>query len=106
MQQNNQPSWAANLTGQSNDMRLDLNPEKVEQGLLKLVLSVLELVRQLLERQAMRRMEGGRLSDNEVEQLGLTLMRLEQAIVGLQKKFDIDDLNIDLGPLGKLFDEV
>lgn len=106
MQQNNQPSWAADLTGQSSDMHLDINPEKVEQGLLKLVLSVLELVRQLLERQALRRMEGGRLSDDEVERLGLTLMRLEKAIEELQKKFDIDDLNIDLGPLGKLFDEV
>ena len=84
--------------------RINLNPEKVEQGLVKLVLALVELLRQLLERQAIRRMEAGSLSDEELERLGTTLMRLEQRMEELKAHFKIDDLNIDLGPLGKLLD--
>jgi len=84
--------------------RLNLQPEKVEQGLAKLVLALIELIRQLLERQAIRRMEAGSLSDEETERLGLTLMKLEERIEELKQYFGIDDLNIDLGPLGKLLD--
>ena len=84
--------------------RIDANPQNVEKGLAKLVLTLIELIRQLLEKQAMKRMEAGSLSDDQVENLGLTLMKLEnkmkelQAIFGLEEK----DLNINLGPLGDL----
>ncbi len=85
--------------------RVDLNSEKLENGLTQLVLSLLELVRQLVEKQAMRRIEGGSLTDGQVEKLGDTLMRLEQQMEDLKAHFKIDSLNIDLGPLGPLIDE-
>jgi hypothetical protein len=85
--------------------RIDLDPEKVEHGLVQLVLSVLELIRQLLEKQALRRIEGGDLSGEQIERLGTTLMRLEQQMSELAEHFEITDLNIDLGPLGSLLDE-
>lgn len=84
--------------------RLNVNPEQVEHSLVQLVLSLVELIRQLLERQAIRRMEAGALSDAEIERLGMTLMKLEQRMEDLKAHFDIADLNIDLGPLGKLLD--
>ena len=84
--------------------RVNIDPEKVEQGLVKLVLVIVELLRQLLERQAIRRMEAGTLMGEEIDRLGTTLMRLEERIKALQKHFQIDDLNINLGPLGKLID--
>lgn len=84
--------------------RINLEPEKVEQGLAKLVLSLIELLRQLMERQAIRRMEGGSLSPDEIERLGTTLMKLEKRMEELKEHFGIDDLNLDLGPLGKLID--
>jgi len=84
--------------------RVAVNPEKVEQGLVKLVLALVELLRQLLERQAIRRMEGGTLTEEEIERLGTTFMKLEEKIKELQVYFEIDDLNIDLGPLGNLLD--
>jgi hypothetical protein len=85
--------------------RVNLDPEKVERGLLQLVLSIIELLRQLMEKQALRRIEGGSLTSHQVEQLGTTLMRLEQQMAELQEQFQIDNLNIDLGPLGNLLDE-
>lgn len=85
--------------------RIALDPEQVEKGLSQLVLSILELVRQLIHKQAMRRIEGGSLSDEQVERLGVTLMRLEMQMEELKRHFDIDYLNLDLGPLGKLLDE-
>lgn len=84
--------------------RLNLEPEKVEQGLAKLVLSLIELLRQLMERQAIRRMESDSLSPDETERLGTTLMKLEKRMEELKEQFGIDDLNLDLGPLGKLID--
>jgi hypothetical protein len=86
--------------------RIDCSPENIEQGLAKLVLSLIELLRQLLERQAIRRMEGGTLSEAEVEKMGEALMRLEAKIGELAEHFGIppQDLNIDLGPLGRLVD--
>jgi CRISPR/Cas system-associated endonuclease Cas1 len=83
---------------------LNLEPEKLEQGLAKLVLSLIELIRQLLERQAIRRMEAGSLSSEEMERLGTTLMKLEKRVQELKEHFGVDDLNLDLGPLGKLID--
>ena len=84
--------------------RIDATPEDVEQGLAKLVLTLIEFLRQILEHQAVRRMEGGGLSDEEIEKLGLTLMRLQERLGELKEEFGLagEDLNIDLGPLGKL----
>ena len=84
--------------------RIDADPESVEQGLAQLVLTIVELLRQLMERQAVRRMEGGTLTDDEVERLGRTFMLLEKRMGELKKSFGLEDadLNIDLGPLGKL----
>ena len=84
--------------------RVETDPEEVQRDLVRLVLTLIELVRQLMERQALRRVDSGNLSDDKVEQLGLALMRLEEAMKELQERFDIDpgDLNLDLGPLGPL----
>ena len=84
--------------------RVNVDPEGLEQGLAKLVLTLVEFLRQLLERQAIRRMDGGTLTDDEIERVGLALMRLEQKVDDLAGAFglDPDDLNIGLGPIGKL----
>jgi len=86
--------------------RVDCSEETIEQGLAKLVLGLIELLRQLLERQAIRRMEGGSVSDEQVEQMGLALMKLEAKVKDLAQQFDLrpEDLNLDLGPLGKLLE--
>lgn len=85
--------------------RIDLAPDKVENGLAQLVLSLLELIRQLVEKQAIRRIEGGSLTDAQIDDLGVTLMRLERQMQELKAHFHVDSLNIDLGPLGPLLDE-
>jgi hypothetical protein len=84
--------------------RLETDAEEVQRDLVRLVLTIIELVRQLMERQALRRVDTGDLSDDKVEELGLALMRLEEAMRDLQERFEIDarDLNLDLGPLGPL----
>ena len=84
--------------------RVDVDPDGVEQGLAKLVLTLIELLRQLLERQAVRRMEGGSLTDEEVERMGVALMRLDEKMGELAAQFGLrrEELNIDLGPLGEL----
>jgi hypothetical protein len=84
--------------------RVDVDPEGLEQGLAKLVLTLVEFLRQLLERQAVRRMDGGTLTDDEIERVGVALMRLEQKVDELAGAFGLDpaDLNIGLGPIGKL----
>jgi hypothetical protein len=84
--------------------RLDLNPDDVKNGLGKLVLTLVELLRELLERQAIRRMEAGSLTEEEVERLGTTFLRLSEQMERLKREFGLEgqDLNIDLGPLGKL----
>jgi hypothetical protein len=84
--------------------RINADPERVEQGLARLVLTVVELLRRVLEHQAIRRMDGGTLSEQQVEQLGLALMKLSQRMDELKDVFDLsdDDLSIDLGPLGEL----
>src|SRR5438874_11388685 len=84
--------------------RVDVDPEGVEHGLAKLVLTLVEFLRQLLERQAVRRMEGGTLTDEEVERMGLALMRLEQKVHEMARAFGLDpsELNLGLGPLGRL----
>ena len=84
--------------------RIDADPEKVEKGLAQLVLTLVELLRQLMERQALRRMEDGTLADEEIERLGETFMRLERRMEELKKHFELkdEDLNLNLGPLGDL----
>ena len=84
--------------------RVNVDPEGLEQGLAKLVLTLVEFLRQLLERQAIRRMDGGTLTDEEIERVGLALMRLEEKVGELAGAFGLDpeDLNLGLGPIGKL----
>jgi hypothetical protein len=84
--------------------RLNTDPENVENGLAKLVLTLIEVLRKVLEHQAVRRMEGGHLSDAEVERLGVALLRLNDRMQDMKGIFGLsdEDLQIDLGPLGKL----
>ncbi|MGV9753914.1 gas vesicle protein K [Nocardia farcinica] len=84
--------------------RIDADPESVERGLVTLVLTLVELLRQLMERQALRRVDEGDLSDAQIERIGTTLMRLEERMEELRLHFGLapEDLNIDLGPLGTL----
>ncbi len=86
--------------------RIDCSQETIEQGLAKLVLGLIELLRRLLERQAIRRMEGGTLADEQVEEMGLALMKLEEKIKELAEQFGLrpEDLNLALGPLGNLLE--
>ena len=85
--------------------RIALNPDDTKNGLARLVLALVELIRELLERQAVRRIEAGSLTDPEIERLGTTFMQLAEHMETLKAQFGLegDDLNIDLGPLGKLF---
>ena len=84
--------------------RLRIDPDSAERGLASLVLTVIELIRQLMERQALRRVEQGDLTDEQVEQIGVTLMALEDRMHQLRGHFGLrpEDLNLDLGPLGPL----
>jgi hypothetical protein len=84
--------------------RWNANPEDVRRSVVKLVLTLIEAIRQLLERQAIRRMEQNTLTDEETEAIGLALMRLEETIREIGAQFDLapEDLNLDLGPIGKL----
>ena len=84
--------------------RVQADPENVDRGLAQLVLTVVELLRQLMERQALRRVEAGGLDDATVERLGSTLMALEARMGELKEIFGLEDedLNLDLGPLGRL----
>lgn len=84
--------------------RINTDPEGVERGLAQLVLTIVELLRQLMERQALRRVETGGLSDEQVERLGETLMLLAERMDELKQEFGLEDrdLNLDLGPLGRL----
>lgn len=81
-----------------------VDPDEVEQGLVQLVLTIVELVRDLMERQAVRRIEAGSLTDDQIERLGETFVKLEARMEELKEVFDLDDedLNLDLGPLGQL----
>jgi hypothetical protein len=94
-------SHQAELRPGAPQSRVDCTPENIEQGLAKLVLSLIELLRQLLERQAIRRMEGGTLSDQQIEDMGQALMKLEAKIRDLAEQFGLSptDLNLDLGHL-------
>jgi uncharacterized protein YjiS (DUF1127 family) len=84
--------------------RVNADPEQVERGLAQLVLTLVELLRQLMERQALRRMEQDTLTDDEIERMGETFMKLEQRMQELKDHFGLEDrdLNLNLGPLGDL----
>ncbi|MGH7447315.1 MAG: gas vesicle protein K [Longimicrobiales bacterium] len=84
--------------------RLDASADDIEAGLARLVLTLVVFLRQVLEHQAVRRMEGGSLSDEEIENMGLALMRLQERLGEIKTVFGLEgeDLNIDLGPLGRL----
>ena len=84
--------------------RVSADPETVERGLAQLVLTLVELLRQLMERQALRRMETGTLSDEQIERLGETFMQLDRRMRELTEHFELEegDLNLNLGPLGDL----
>jgi hypothetical protein len=83
---------------------MNLDADKKKNGLAQLVLTVVKLLHELLEKQAIRRIDGGGLTDEEIERLGFTLMRQSEEIASIAREFGLesDDLNLDLGPLGKL----
>lgn len=83
---------------------VNADPDTAQQSLAGLVLTVVELLRQLMERQAIRRVDADTLDDEQIEQIGLTLMRLDEGMDELCAHFDLrrEDLNLDLGPLGTL----
>lgn len=84
--------------------RIETDRENIERDLLKLVLTIIELIRQLMEKQALRRVDEGDLTEEQIEGLGLGLMHLERAMEELKARYDLttEDLNLDLGPLGPL----
>ncbi len=84
--------------------RAEADPEQLEQGLARLVLTLIDLLRQLMERQALRRIDAGNLTDEEVERLGRTFQALAERMEELKEVFGLagEDLNLDLGPLGNL----
>lgn len=91
--------------GAAPQVRIAIDPERARNGLGQLVLAVVKLLHELLERQAVRRVEAGSLSEEEIERVGLALMRQAEEIERLRQEFGLreEDLNLDLGPLGKLF---
>jgi len=98
------PDEAKKTGGATQSPRIALDPESVKKGLGQLVLTIVELLRQLLEKQALRRIEGGSLKDDEIERLGLTFLELNEQMKWLKEAYGLtdEDLNLDLGPLGKL----
>ena len=93
-------------TAAADPQRIDCTPETLDKGLARLVLGLIDLLRRLLERQAIRRMEGGSLTNQQIEDMGQALMTLETKLQELAGQFglSLDDLNLDLGPLGRLHD--
>jgi hypothetical protein len=94
----------SSVRGPGASNRLNVDPEDMKNGLAQLVLTLVKLLHELMERQAIERMEGGSLSDEEIEALGVSLMKQAEEIERLREAFGLDekDLNLDLGPLGKL----
>lgn len=84
--------------------RINADPDKVDEGLARLVLTLIELLRQLLEKQAVRRIEAGSLTPEEIERMGLTFLRLDQKMAELRAHFGLTeaDLTLSLGPLREL----
>ena len=94
----------ASLSKRAAPPRWNADPDDVQRSVIKLVLTLVEFLRQLMERQAIRRMEAHTLSPAEIERVGTALMRLEETITDLCRRFDLDpeELNLELGPLGNL----
>ena len=105
MQQDDKIQPRAPQNGTPGGARLDLDPDRLKNGLGQLVLTVVKLLHELLERQALRRIDAGSLTEEQIERLGLTLMGQAEEIDRLRREFGLEeqDLNLDLGPLGKLF---
>ena len=97
-------SLRAELERQAAAPRWNADPEDVQRSVARLVLTLVEFLRQLLERQAIRRMERDTLTPEQTEDIGLALMRLEETVRDLAERFGLspDDLDVDLGPLGRL----
>ncbi|SMC70930.1 Gas vesicle protein K [Desulfocicer vacuolatum DSM 3385] len=95
---------SSSVTAGQRQQRLKIDEENIKNGLAQLVMTLIKLLHELLERQAIRRIESGSLDDDQIERLGLTLMQQCEEIDRLRKLFDLEeeDLNLDLGPLGKL----
>jgi len=95
---------SSSITSDKKQQRLKIDEENIKNGLAQLVMTLIKLLHELLERQAIRRIESGSLDDDQIERLGLTLMQQCEEIDRLRKLFDLEeeDLNLDLGPLGKL----
>lgn len=91
-------------TSRSPALRWNPEPEDVQRSVVKLVLSLIEFIRKLMERQAIRRLDEKTLTAEEIENVGVALMKLEQTVHQLARRFKLDpeDLNLDLGPIGKL----
>jgi hypothetical protein len=90
--------------GASSPLRWNADPDDVQRSVAQLVLTLVEFIRKLLERQAIRRMEAGTLTDEQTEDVGRALMKLEETVLDIAARFGIppEDLNLDLGPVGKL----
>ena len=90
--------------GAQSPLRWNADPDEVQRSVAKLVLTLVEFIRRLLERQAIRRMEAGTLDTEQVENVGRALMQLEETVQDIAAKFGVpaEDLNLDLGPVGKL----
>src|SRR5262249_4384177 len=87
------------------ERRINISSDSIETDLAKLVLGLIEFIRRLLERQAIRRVESGGLSAEQIENLGLALLKLESKVQELKDRFGLSDqdINLDLGPIGRLF---
>jgi len=98
------PSSVSSVEGEHTGQQVKIDEEHAKNGLAQLVMTLIKLLHELLERQGIRRMESGSLDDDQIERLGLTLMRQAEEIDRLRKVFHLEeeDLNLDLGPLGKL----
>jgi hypothetical protein len=98
------PTGASRSRSEEMAQRLKTDPETVERDLIKLVLTIVELLRQLMERTALHRVDQGDLSESQEERIGTTLMILEERMTELCERYDLTmaDLNLDLGPLGSL----
>jgi hypothetical protein len=105
MQQNDNIQPRAPQNGMPDRGRLDLDPDRLKNGLGQLVLTLVKLLHEVLERQALRRIDAGSLTEEQIERLGLTLMDQAAEIDRLRREFGLEeeDLDLDLGPLGKLF---
>jgi hypothetical protein len=105
MQQESRMQPRAAHSGAAVRARLDLDPDRLKNGLGQLVLTLVKLLHEVLERQAIRRIDAGSLTGEQIEKLGLTLMRQGEEVERLRKEFGLEerDLDLDLGPLGRLF---